>query len=364
MGHHVRVTITAVTLGLLASTARPQPAMPVAPPDDDHDVPKEIAELIRQYNQPDTVSHRTDFDRAADRRNTAVQRNHLYDLYRSMVDKFEAAWKPFVERKAIVDKAVADADALVAAGKIADARAALEAVVTPVVRDAYGRVPKLKDRAFIDPRDAELPAAAALFKIARTQRDWNAAVAARVVITTLHRIDQDQAAERLLWIAADHTTPHLSASTDATKAWDKAAQDAVDGGDKLATSLDLGAAHVMISTETKLKKGEYVVMPYISHAKLTDKELSYSEVLQWRTPTECHKSNRVSWIDDNGTFHYDDDCTYKYDSKKVTLNAQLREPAPEWAAKSYGYTVIGKLVSPGPNWKLTEAIVLDLRYRD
>jgi hypothetical protein len=365
----MRHAVAATTISLLCSIARATPALPVAPPEDDHGVPKEIADLIKQHVTDGNSDNTPEFDRAAHHKWAVERRNQLYASYRAIGAKFDEAWKDFSARKAVVDKAVADAEALVKDGKLDDARKLLETVITPAVRDAEGRLPReSKKRTFIEPRDAELPAALALFKVAKAQRDWNGAIAAKVDVITLHRIDQDETVERLLWIAWDRQDSLVGYNSSDTRVWAnqqvKAAEAAVDGGHTIAATLDLGAAHAMISTEGKFKKGDYIVMPFISHAKITDKELSYGETLEWRVPVECHTTNRVSWIDDAGVFHYEDDCTYTYHSKKVTLTAALREPAPEWTAKSYGYTIIGKLVSAGPSWKLTDAVVLDLRYKD
>jgi hypothetical protein len=353
-----------------SSAALAQPALPVAPPEDAHDVPPEIADQIRQHNGDDTVSHMTDYDRAAHHKWSVEHRNQLYATYRGIAAKFEAAWSEFSARKTAVDKAVADADELSKAGKLDEARSLLDSVITPVDLDANGHLPRFnKDRAFIEARDAEVPALLARFQIARAQHDWNAAITAKVNVTVRHRIDQDQPTERLLWIAWDQKSGLVGYSSSDPKAWARlqvdAAQNAVDGGVKLADTLDLGAAHAMISTEAKLKKGDWVIIPYIDRPKISAKELSYKETIDWRVPTECHTTNRVSFIDDSGTFHYEEDCAYDYHSMVVTLTAALREPVPEWATKSpRGITIVGKIVTPGPHWKLTDALVIDNRYRD
>jgi hypothetical protein len=359
-----------MVLALASSTARSDVPLPVAPPEDAHGVPPEVAEQIRATNGDATGIRMTDFDRAADHKSAVERRNKLFASYRGIVDKFEAAWTEFAARKAIVDKAVADADELVKQNKLDDARALLDGAITRVARDDKGKLPKVgKDRAFIEARDAEVPALLARFKIARTQHDWNAAVDVQANLVARHRIDQDQAAERLLWIAWDRGSQLAGYTASDAKAWARVqidgAQAAVDGGGKLAGTLDFGATIAMISTAAKLKKGDWVVMPFIDKAKVNKNALSYKEKIDWRVPTECHQSNRISFIDDAGFVHYEDQCSYEYHSETVTLDATLREAMPEWAASYWkGVTIVGKVVSSGPHWKLTDTVVIDTRYRD
>ena len=48
---------------------------------------------------------------------------------------------------------------------------------------------------------------------------------------------------------------------------------------------------------------------------------------------------------------------------KRHCEAKLREAAPSWATTGR-FLLVGKIVSPGPKWKLVEAFIPDQRYDD
>jgi hypothetical protein len=84
----------------------------------------------------------------------------------------------------------------------------------------------------------------------------------------------------------------------------------------------------------------------------------------WRVPKRCWDTDKVSWWDGNGKPVYEQACEYTYHSRPIKLDARLVEASPAWARSREMVLVVGKIEKPGPEWKLTDAFIPDLRFNE
>jgi len=90
--------------------------------------------------------------------------------------------------------------------------------------------------------------------------------------------------------------------------------------------------------------------------------------------TGCRATNKVSRVDpQTGQVMYDLECTgeRRVPAQNISLTATLAEEPPSWALTLggkpkerlfRGVQIIGKVKRQGPNWVLTDAHIVDIRY--
>lgn len=354
-----------------ATTEEPAPAPAPAPANEtEHSdgLPPKLVALVRE-------AYSADPDRPG---NEIGPRNSYFDDFRPSVTEFQAAWTAYQKRVGEVNAAVAKAAELERAGKLADARAALDAVITPVTIDAAGKI-DARARTPLDTRDAELPAIDAWVKVAFAQGDRKAVVEAGRHYWP-RRKGRDEETELFFWLAAKHddalgrlvsqNNPGLR--HEIWKIWDEAAK--VRGASPFDTEGERAAGMYFASLQQfglgwttvdveEGKRGDWI-MVRVEPATVADKKVTHSSTQDWRVPKRCWETEKVSWWDGNGRPVYEQACEYTYHSRPIKLDAKLVEAAPAWARDREVVLVVGKIDATGPSWKLSEAFVPDLRFSE
>jgi hypothetical protein len=331
-------------------------------------LPPKVVELVRE-------SYPADPNRPGTETNT---RNNYYDSLRSAGASFDAAWSAYEQRAAIVKPAIAKAVELEKAGKLAEARRALEEVITPTVVDANGKIDP-RGRKTLDPRDAELPAIEAWVRMCVALEDYKSVVeAGRHYVQ--RRKARDKETELWFWIAAanDKELGFLVSQSgtgirhEVWKIYDEAAK--VRGAPPFDTEGQRTAGMYFNSlsqfglpwTTVDVEKGKAGawVMIRVEPVEIGARQIKHSSTQQWRVPKSCRDSAKVSWWDGNGNPVYEQVCDYNYYSRPITLSAKLVETAPAWTTGREMLLVVGKITAAGPAWKLTDAFVPDLRFAE
>lgn len=331
-------------------------------------LPPKLVALVRE-------TYSADPDRPG---NELGPRNSYFDTFGPSVKEFQAAWAAYQKRVGEVNAAVAKAAELEKAGKLADARAALEAVITPATVDAAGKI-DARARTPLDPRDAELPAIDAWVKVVFAQGDRKAVVEAGKHYLP-RRKGRDEETELFFWLAAKHddmlgnlvsqSNPGLR--HEIWKIWDEAAK--VRGaspfdtegqrmaGMYFASLQQFGLGWTTVAVEEG-KRGEWI-MVRVEPVTVADKKVTHASTQDWRVPKRCWETDKVSWWDGNGRPVYEQACEYTYHSRPIKLDAKLVETAPAWSRDREMVLVVGKIESAGPNWQLSDAFIPDLRFSE
>lgn len=350
------------------STAPAADAEPAKPKENTQGIPPKLVELVH-------AAYGVDPDRPG---NEIGPRNNYFDVFRAPAKAFEEAWIVFEKRKTEVTAAVTNADGLEKAGKLAEARAALEAVITPVTTDAEGKI-DARARKTLDPRDAELPAIAAWIRVVAAMGDKQALVEAGRNLY-IRRKPRDRDTELWFWLSAaddkamsflvSQNTPGIQ--QDVYKVYTEAAN--VRGaypfdteGQRLAGNHFAGLSQYGLSWTTvdveKGKKGDWVMIR-VEPVTLGDRDVTHSSTQQWRVPKSCRETSKVSYWDGNGNPVYETACQYDYFERPITLKASLKGAPPAWAKGREMLLVVGKITGAGPAWKLTDAFIPDLRFSE
>lgn len=355
-----------------ASGAAPETDTAEAAPEQETEhsdgLPPKLVALVRE-------TYGADPDRPG---NELGPRNSYYDTFRPSVKEFQAAWTAYQKRVGEVNAAVAKAAELEKAGKLADARAALEAVITPVSVDAAGKIDP-RARTPLDARDAELPAIDAWVRVAFAQGDRKAVVeAGRHYLP--RRKGRDEETELFFWLAAKHddalgrltsqSNPGLR--NEIWKSWDEAAK--VRGASPFDTEGQRAAGMYFSSLQQfglgwttvdveEGKRGDWI-MVRVEPVTVADKKVTHTSTQDWRVPKRCWETDKVSWWDGNGKPVYEQACEYTYHSRPIKLDAKLVEAAPAWSRDREMVLVVGKIESAGPTWKLSDAFIPDLRFSE
>lgn len=359
----MRIRVSLLFCVALGVAAEAGPAAP--PPDDTSGIPDPVIQLVRYHYPQDTQADHG-------------SREYYYKAFRPVLATWPAVWKAYGARKQVVDAAVAHAAELAKAGDRAGARAALQAVITTIAPDDRGRIDP-KKRASLEPRDAEVPAIDAYVQLLVADHDYKAAIEAGALYWT-RRKAKDETTEMWYWLAAGADTPLGKLVSDSgggiaaeiDKVYDAAAHARganpyAPEGAMLADQADKRLFHeglmwTVVDVE-KGKAGDYVMIQ-LSPTKVGGKSIDYAGTEQWREPKDCHKTNRIETWDGNGDPIYAEECDYDYFDRKITLHADLAEPLPDWAKGRDTISIIGRIVKPGPAWKISGAVVPDLRYRE
>ncbi|MGN6110267.1 MAG: hypothetical protein ACTHU0_34505 [Kofleriaceae bacterium] len=314
-------------------------------------------------------------DRLTSDPTSANQRANYYRTLNESADLFAKNWDAYQARLALVSPAVEKAAKLRAANKLADARATLETVITPVTRDpSSGRI-KLA-RQTVEPIDAELPAVWELIAIARAQNDMLRVVEAAADLYLRRKVEPARDRELTIWLAATHydyihnfgvlggkDVDELTKIFRDTHAAKQAGAEAV--ANYLGTIEDLGFKRVLSDSEAKLAPDAWVMMTWrdrTSTAKVQNNKLTSSKKLTWQIPYNCVVTNRVDSINPvTGQVRYVEQCKYRTESRLVTIEATLAGALPSWAS-STGDKIIARSKHAGPSWVLDQFAVPDLRF--
>ena len=287
--------------------------------------------------------------------------------------QFEQVWAKYAARKKEVDAAIAKAEELSAANKHAEARAVLDAVITPIPPDETGKLPK--QRAFLEPRDAELPALAAIGRVAIAQKDHARLVTLAADLWVRRRV-LDVETERQWWITSTERTKvsNLAAghTQDVAKQFaqlDACVQESTGGGEVLATAHleglrehGIGSGSVSFHKPANTK-GDLVLIE-LTPTKLDDKTLTFKKTDLWTEYYDCKTTTEVAAVDPlTGRVRFKENCKSRNKSQPLSLTATLVEPPPAWAAKPRTkLTLLAKVIKPGPAWDLKDARVIDTRF--
>jgi hypothetical protein len=309
---------------------------------------------------------------------TADNANHRASYYRTLneaADLFAKNWDAYQARLAVVSPVVEKAAKLRAANKLADARATIESVITPVTRDpSSGRI-KLA-RQTVEPIDAELPAVYELIAIARAQNDMLRVVEAGADLYLRRKVEPARDRELTIWLAATQydlvhglgvlggkDVDDLTKILRDTHAAKQAGAEAVTN--YLGAIEDLGFKRVLSDFEVKLAPDAWVMMTWrdrTSSAKVQNNKLTSSKKLTWQIPYDCVVTNRIESINPvTGFVRYVEKCKYRTESRLVTVDATLAGALPTWAS-STGDKIIARSKRGGPNWVLEQLAVPDLRF--
>ncbi|NVB80756.1 MAG: hypothetical protein HOV81_20335 [Kofleriaceae bacterium] len=316
-------------------------------------------------------------DRLTSDPTSANQRATYYRILDESADLFAKNWDAYQARLAVVSPVVEKAAKLRAANKLAEARALIETVITPVTRDpSSGRI-KLA-RQTVEPIDAELPAVYELIAIARAQNDMLRVVEASADIYLRRKVEPARDRELTIWLAATQYDLIQGLGVLGGKDVDDLAKILGDahsakqaGAEAVMNYLgaieDLGLKRVLSDFEAKLAPETWVMMTWrdrTSSAKVQNNKLTSSKKLTWQIPYDCVVTNRIESINPvTGFVRYVEKCKYRTESRLVTIEATLAGALPAWAS-SKGDKIIARSKHGGPNWVLDQFAVPDLRFVD
>lgn len=295
-------------------------------------------------------------------------RANLARLFTRSNQAFEVAWSAYHKRAAEVRAGLEEADALVRAGKLTEAQAAIVALVTRTPLDERGRV--ASKRQLVEPRDAELVAIKGLAPVVNKTRDYHILTALAPELYVRRTPGTDKDAERWMWFAYRNgeTFSNLGAGqsaevatfvTDKAALARKAAQEGPAFGSGLIDSLALKRA--TFGQKKSATSGDWIAArldpPRFDGKKGT---LKVDRVVD--IPYAC-KDGKVVGIDMvSGRFIHAPECKHKSERVKYTVAIALEtEPA---ASLPRNALLIGKVEAGGPGWKIARAHFPDLRWRE
>jgi hypothetical protein len=304
-------------------------------------------------------------------------RANKYRLLAASAEKFTPKWAAFEARREQVADAVARAAKLRADHQLAEARACLEAVITPVVRDASGAIQL--QRTPVEPIDAELPAVRQLAELAREQGDMHRVVEVAADLYVRRELQPSRDHELAIWLALDtQVVEFLQAQAgpftpdqlpeivrlyrDASAARSAGATSATTYRNRLG---EVGIRAVGFASTEKIAPGSWVLMDVPMHkrgTKLEGNAVAYDDVTEWEQPYDCVETSRIESIDPRtGKIHYRQQCKSKTMRHVVTLRASLGRPVPEWSSDA-PWTVLGRVKASGPSWVIDDLSLPDLRF--
>jgi hypothetical protein len=348
------------------------------------DIPPELADLVREavsYSHPTPLPGRElspDIVRRA-QSESATNRNARYAKFHPHLVAFEARWKALQAHKSEVIAGVAEANALIKANRLLEARARLEALIAAVPADDQGHVSS-RPRDILELRDVEMPAVDAYVDLVATQKDFKALAEAARLFWTRRRVGDDHDLERWYYLAVKEPAfaKLVSSSGNALQkrmakitlqamTIDDADNTSGNDGERMAGGFAMslskyGLAWTTITVD-KGKPGDWITMT-VTPAKVTDKAITAAQTEDWRVPTRCWKTTTVLSVDGAGNPWYEEQCEYLNKQRQITLEAKLAAPLPAWAKSRTSFPIIGKIAKSGPSWKLIEVVVPDLRYGD
>ncbi|HUH06006.1 MAG TPA: hypothetical protein VML75_28645 [Kofleriaceae bacterium] len=352
-----------------APTAPDAPAAADAgPTENTAGLPQPVIDLVRENHLDDEV--RQDY--------VVGQRNQYYDELRPAVASFRDAWKAYQARVVVVAAAVERTKALEAAGKLAEARAEVSKVITAVPADDQGRI-LARDRAMLEPRDAELPAVEAWVRITAALKDRKALVEAGRLYWTRRKVKSEDI-ELWYWLAAVKSEViarlvdnfDVGIRRDIFKLWDESAR--VRGAPPLEPEgmrtaamysnslIQYGLGWTVVTVE-KGKKGDWIMVS-VTPVTVAGQTITHESTERWQTPKRCWDGRNVSWWDSQGRPVYERECEYTHHARPIKFEAKLDGPLPAWAAGRTKLLVVGRIDKPGPTWKLVDAFVPDVRYQE
>jgi len=296
----------------------------------------------------------------------------LLAKYGVVAAAFDERWSAVAARKAEVDKAIADADALAAVDRDDAAIAAVTKVITPVPRDEHGQLPK--QREVLEVRDAELGAVLAWSRYAEAKKDVAQAPDIAAAIYVRRKLGSRDA-EQLLWFGAaeEKSLGFLMGSDDQTKQIKQVIEAAyhapTDGhlaawGYYKSLETRFGLVKSAAEDSTKVKKGGGVIMD-VTPTKMDEKKLSLVEDEQWSEPHDCVLTDKIDSIDpETGKVTYKEQCQYTQVKRHTELKGTLAAPPPDWARAGgdLAITIAGHVDAGGPKWVLSNVRVLDFRF--
>ncbi len=340
------------------------------------EVPAVIVKLVKAY--------RGDTRPGREQEGAENAKQFLEENYVPVARDFTAAWTKYDARRAEVTKALEAAAALEADKKLDEAIAALKAVITIVPADAKGALPE--QRAFLEARDAEVPAILAWAKLAAAKKDVYAVPEIAAALYTRRKVTGDPEAEKLLWVikaqASDVATMTVNRNDADEVRVGKllyGVRDSERAGQELAwgyyfaADKQLGLKRARYEDSSHGKKGEWVIID-VPLSKLAGVNYKYSETNKYTVPINCVLTNRITGIDPvTGSVRYAEKCDFKEVTEKFEIKAALAAAPPAWAKPSADnadddpgigakVTLIALVEHGGPKWVLTKAQVADFRF--